>query len=346
MQKSFLVFSFSLLFFSQSFCQKNEETLFIQEKTFEQKVLVLTPAAPHTSYDQTVVSIVPLYFKSSSKGTDYVLANKDFSLFLPQTSYIKSPSSHWDWGLRVGLSRIFGKEKLNGSFEFTYFRNAYSKKSSITGYGSLIPLKGPQAQLINFVKTSVHTTYYNLDASLAKDFFVSPKIAIKSLAGAKSSWITFSQKTLNQQNLSSPTHNFFIDERSKMWGIGPLSSMTMKWFCTEDVYFFGKTALAALFSYLQADQRSFTPHQEDKNFSLFHKDHCFIPYLELNLGLNWHKLFTSKKLLQIGLAYETQTYFGARELFYLDDFQDALRAKTEQKGISFYGVSFNASLFF
>lgn len=322
------------------------EELF-ENAPFDQKALTLTPAAPRTSEDQTVLFVAPLYFKTQIKGSSYVIENKEAELFLPQRGDVKSPSPGWDFGAKVGLGRIFNKDRLFAGAEFTAFRTTDSKSTKEFASGALIPLRGTFYNDVSFAKSSVKLSYYNLDIGLAKDFFISKRISLKPQMTVKSTWLKTFQKTVYATQQGPTAKNTYVEELSKMWGMGPAAALTTKWYVFEDVYFFEKTTISALYSYVRGYQTSDVGEAPSQNLHLFHKEHFFVPYLEVDLGICIYKLLNeSKKLFQFSLAYESQYYFQPRQILDLEEFKDTLRVKTNYEDVSLYGLSFNVSLFF
>ena len=320
---------------------------FSQPAPLEQKAIILTPAVPKTEKNQTVLSVSPLYFKTQIKGSSFALANKEDDTFLPQSSSIKTITPGFKWGVKLGLAQIFGNEKFAAGAEFMTLRTSDSKKTSGFSTGSIIPLKGGYSQGVSFAKTSTKQNYTNLDISLARDFFVSTKLSIKPQMSVKSAWIKTFQKTLYQDHEELVDKNIHVNELSNLWGVGPLAALTAKWYLFEDVFFYVKGAASALYSYTRGSMQTLEPHDHSQNGLFNLKQHSFVPYLELDIGLNCFTLYKdSKKLLQLGIAFESQYYFQARQMFHLEEFKEALRVKTDYEDLSFYGISLNGSFQF
>ena len=295
----------------------------------------------------TTLSAAAILYKPNIQQSAFALTNNKESSSLPIYGNIYEASLKWDWGVKLLAAQSFNEQNFTMSAEFTYFRTNGNRAISQPLLTSVIPLKGTFTDHIYYGRSEVDFKFYNLDVGLSRDYFTSKTLSVKPFIGLKSTWndideVTFySHDSLVHQKYSS------IEEKSKVWGMGPLGAITTKWYFCDNVIFFGKLATSSLYSYKRAFQIDEIPSDPGLSFSVFQKYHEFVPYMELDLGFTLYRLLNQgKQCLQFTLAYESQYYWGLRRTFSLESFNSVYRSNPISSNVSLYGVSGTVSIVF
>lgn len=326
---------------------ENSVTSITQTTPLDTITVQTTAANPIRSETPTTASVSALFLKPSVQGSAFALTNNREGATLPIEGDLQEASLKWDWGVRALLAQAFNEQNFTISGEFTYLRTHGQRASSQPLLTSVIPLKGLFTESTYFARSNMKFKFLNLDVALFRDYFSSKTLAVKPAVGIKTTWAEIDEMTLYAHDYKA--HERFSDvlEQSKVWGIGPLGSVTTKWYFCDNVFFFGKLGTSALYSYKRASQEN-TLNGNDTDYMIVRqKYHEFIPYMELNLGFTLYKVVNdAQQCIQFSLAYESQYYWGLRRTFGLEEFNTFYRSYPISGNVSLYGVTGAFSVIF
>ncbi len=267
----------------------------------------------------------------------------------------------WDFGLKAGL----GYKTLHDSWDilgrYTWFQSHSTKQSRKDFPAAIIPLKlstglTPGFSAVNHAKSTVDIGYNNIDLELARNYFISKDFAVRPHLSLKGSWIDLKQKVhyVQTQNpdlsalifeFESP--EFKADLKSNFWGVGPRMGIDTRYFLGNNVNFFADLAGAILYGHFKTREKDHIPNAipggalppdvaeqirelfdltlSAPNRSLKHDFHQFVPFVQMQLGLEWNKyLNNNKQHLRLKAGYEVQYYWRANQMGDLGDRTDTL----------------------
>ena len=267
----------------------------------------------------------------------------------------------WDLGLKAGLGYKTPHDSWDILGRYTWFQSHSTKQSRKDFPAAIIPLKlstglTPGFSAVNHAKSTVDIGYNNIDLELARNYFISKDFAVRPHLSLKGSWIDLKQKVYYVQtqnpDLSAlvfefETPEFKADLKSNFWGVGPRFGLDTRYFLGNNVNFFGDFAAAILYGHFKTSEKDHIPNavpggllppdiaqqlQElfnlglsAPNRSLKHNFHQFVPFAQMQLGLEWNKyLNNNKQHIRLKAGYEVQYYWRANQMGDLGDRADTL----------------------
>ena len=267
----------------------------------------------------------------------------------------------WDLGLKMGLGYKTPHDSWDVLGRYTWFESHSTKQSRKDFPAAIIPLKlstGLTAGFssVNQAKSTVDIGYNNIDLELARSYFMSKNFTVRPHLSLKGSWLDLKQKvhyvqTKNPDFLSILFEfegpDFKADIKSNFWGVGPRIGADTKYFIGNNVNFFGDFAASILYGHFKTREKDHIPNAvigglvpsdvaellqqlldvglAAPNRSLKHDFHRFIPFAQMQLGLEWNKYINSNKQhIRIKAGYEVQYYWRANQMSDLDERTDTL----------------------
>ncbi len=289
-----------------------------------------------------------LYWHAKVGGTEYVYtsAYRPNSNFPRADGTLKEIEFDWDWGLKVGLGYNFYHDGWDGYVQYTYFDSDGQAKSFASGASALVPNRGNNAisesanvyssqggnsfdSAFNFITRA--TSDYNFDfdsieLELGRSYFVSRSLSFRPQIGLKSLWLDIKQQT---RFSGGPTiaeggegevyglgaNTAYINDKNKLWGLGPRTGFNSKWYLTNGFSIFGNAAGSLLYGYFETQTKNwYSIDTQDHEIRLKSKMHRFVPVAELQLGLSYDQyVYNDKQHISVSLGYEVQYMWRANQ---------------------------------
>jgi hypothetical protein len=326
---------------------ENSVTSITQTTPLDTITVQTASANPIRSETPTTASIAAVFFKPSVQGSAFAVTNNREGSDLPIEGNLQEASLKWDWGVRALLAQAFNEQNFTLSGEFTYLKTHGDRAASQPLLTSVIPLKGFFTDSTYYAKSTMRFKFLNLDVALFRDYFSSKTLSVKPAVGVKTTWAEVDETTFYAHDYLVHQKYSDVIEQSKVWGIGPLGSVTTKWYFCDHVFFFGKLGTSALYSYKRASQENRLDGNQEDYMIVSQKYHEFVPYMELNLGFTLYKVVNdSQQCIQFSVAYESQYYWGLRRTFGLEEFNAHYRTYPINGNVSLYGVTSALSVIF
>jgi len=309
--------------------------------------ITTTTSWPDIEGNQWNIFIDVLLWKAKIAGTSFATTNNQFSVTEPIHGYCKDNHMHWDFGLKLGLSKKLNYDTWGLSGEFTYFTTTGGASAKGGVENAIIPLKGPFAHPVQLASSQVKLKFYNIDLHLSRNYFISRTLALQPFLGVKNTWNTFTQKVFYSKGPSLLNNTAATKDKNGMWGIGPEVGLDTTWYVGKGCHVNGLCTASILYSYFNVKQHSYTTPSEAFNVFLSDKHHQFVPNMQCALGLGWSRFLNDKKnYLSFDINYETQYYWQMNQTLFLYEFKDTFRVQNMSADIAFYGVSAQIKLFF
>ena len=312
-----------------------------------EKSITTTSAWPKIEGKNGYISFDVLLWKAKIAGTAFATTNNELSIYQPIQGTIKDNNMHWDFGFKIGAGKKLNYDTWGLSGEFTYFKTNGS--SSIEGNveNAIIPLKGPFASPVQFARSQMLFTFYNLDIDVSRHYFISRTLALDSFFGVKNTWNVIKQQVFFSQGPTLMNNAAKTHDKSNMWGIGPQVGIDTDWYIGCGFHGFGLFSASLLYSYFHVKQDSFITNAPDSILFIRQKNHRFIPNMDLNLGIGWSTYLNQQKnYLEIKLGYEAQYYWRLNEMLSLYEFKNSIRMQNIAEDVALYGVTLQVKVFF
>ena len=293
------------------------------ERTLPNEKRGCTLADHHPSIDplhNINFHIGPIVQEARISGTEFAHVEND-ATGLPVKGELVSPKSKMQWGLNLGVCRVFDQDGWKSSLDFTLFQ----PKSSYTftnGSGSstkvIVPdrvyadgiLAGSNVDSFTDATSKLKTDFYKLQWLLSRGTYLSGNLSVQPMMGLQTAWIDIKQ---NSEFTSSALSILSEDSRSKSWGIGPVAGLDTVWHlgCTG-FSFFGDFKTALLFGKTDVSQTvKYSSDPATYSAIMSYGQNLTSPALHLTLGGQYEASFfecSQHAVLRLGL--DTQHYWN------------------------------------
>ena len=240
---------------------------------------------------------------------DHIVTSKQDTLF---------PGNDWDVGFRVGIGVHLDHDNWNTGFTYTRFTSddSNNKEGSFATTWDVGGIQGVTSQgftvpiLARYGEADWSLIYNNFVLALSKDFSASPFVVFRPCIGLAATWHKQTYDVLYLQLSQSTSYRMNLKQNN--WGIGLLGGLESDWFISKWWGFYGKIALASLWSRFHI-----TREDEVSGDRLVYNTtnfHTVKAMLDLGLGLRFDYSPESGKVhLSGSVGWEEQVWFNENQ---------------------------------
>lgn len=321
------------------------------------------------------VSVDVIYWHPKVGGTEYAYSDNSPQLALspdlseahfPLKGRTKDIDFDWDWGFKVGLGYNFKHDGWDALIEFTRLDSDGSDSTNSGLNGTIVPLRGTSSitngtgaftgvfLYCSHAKSEFDVDYDRLDLEMGRNFYVSPKLALRPYAGLTAAWIELMQKTryfggeeVTAGVLGLGVNTVHVNDKSHFKGLGPKFGIDTKWTLGHKFSIYGNISGALPYGIFNVTHYEKYSLLEDTNrIKLTADNNRFAPNCVFELGLAYDTYMNeNRQHLTIGLGYEAQYWFRANQMLQVTDFE-VLRYTRYSEDVSFHGVTLDIRLDF
>lgn len=270
---------------------------------------------------------------------------------------VMTPNFKTNSGFKVGLGLDFNYDgwDLGATYTWLHSHASSSIQSSAANYTDLATLG-----TLGAASGDWRLHFNNIDLELGRNFFVSPKLALRPHFGLKGTWQT--QKFLATVNSSvnrSSSRGIPLEVGSAVnrgindqyyWGLGVRTGLDTSWMITRSFSFFGDWAFSTLWGQFTSSAKEF----QDAIYSvggtsannvllsdLRNRTHQLNGVLELQLGFRYDYWFCEDDYrFRVQAGWENQLWFNQNQLLLLNNINQV------NTDLSFQGFTLNFRLDF
>jgi hypothetical protein len=252
-----------------------------------------------------------LWWKLYEGGDEYAIERRT-----PSKSAINGKvetlNFKWEPGFKVGAGYDMEHDGWDIFFNFTYYTTRADTTKHTGEKDDLITILGLSDTLASEAKARWHVHFYDLDATIGRNFFVSKSLALHPSVGITSAWI--SQKSHVDYTL--PSSHLIAKSRNDFWGIGPRLGLNTRFYLGKNFSVYGDAAAALLWGDFTIKETEFEAVPFIAFDSTKGKDlHRIAPTLGFCLGLAYETNFYQDRYhILIKLGYETQYWWRQNQL--------------------------------
>lgn len=282
----------------------------------------LADASPNIDGFGFYVSADVLYFKMIQDSNAYAYAYASIPLsgsVQPGNRTLYKSDFDFDWGFKTGFGYYAEHDQWQTGFEFTFFKTQ-TGSSAYPSSGQSITISPNATQNIMGIVIGASqasdnwkVSFYNLDWTIGKDFFVSKYLSLFPEVGVKTAWLWQQRNT--SWTISPVTSS--VSAQDDFVGVGPKCDVVAKLWLGKNFSFIGKIDTALLCS---SSKVSYSAIGDSAGaavpFSNSTRVKQVCPYIGMNLGFAYDTNF-QEDILNIGikLTYEQQYYNKASRFF-------------------------------
>lgn len=289
--------------------------------------------------------IEPFIWKSQVDGTAVISEEEKFILNpCRNVDEVKELKFDWDFGFKIGSSKVLSYDNWNLECEYTYFKNRGTKNFKTAEPSGLnildTKLKNIAAESIlafngrYLVPGYVSTAFTNsklfisrIDFVLAKSFYLSKKLKINTGIAIDALYLKIKQNTTfaggnllysiggeslyGLDFLGFEDAKIFLTQKNKVFGIGPKFKFKTNWKAVKNFSLYSEIYQSLLLGCLKKNYiGKFSGYLENyQNRSQIM--HRILPTIGLELGCKYaYEFKRSKSQLVSILAYENQYFFN------------------------------------
>ncbi len=273
----------------------------------------------------------------------------------------KNENFNWGWdpGSRIGAGVVTNHDGWDFYANWTYYYNSVDTRAGVPDYpaGDFTSTQfNPQGTKVvstpwdylpsrdhyNFVKAQFKLLFNQIDLTLGRKFWISPKLSLHPFFGLRGYWsrMHFSIKAFRPFISGAfPIFQNQINAHSRFkqtaWTVGPLGGLDTAWHFTKNWSLFAKAAIALTYGRYAIDQeldnvqiQFNTGGQTFRNIaysttSVLWKLQTFA---DLGLGIRWETILKEKYRLLFDAGWENHFLFKFNELIRgtcnADEFKD------------------------
>lgn len=276
---------------------------------------------------------------------------------------VMTPNFKTNSGFKVGLGLDFNYDgwDLGATYTWLHSHASSSIQNSAANYTGLVTLG-----TLGAASGDWRLHFNNIDLELGRNFFVSPKLALRPHFGLKGTWQT--QKFLTTINSSQaiPIYDSESETTSYVntqqitrgtnqqyyWGLGVRTGLDTSWMITRCFSFFGDWAFSALWGQFTASQKGVVNQDYDPGTAniigynvlvdnLYNRTHQLNGVLELQLGFRYDYWFCEDDYrFRVQAGWENQLWFNQNQLLLLNNINQV------NTDLSFQGFTLNFRLDF
>lgn len=339
-----------------------------------------TASRPNTVGNHWFITFDLLYWHPKLGGTEYAIStnpdlyitpggNQRF-LLLQHEGAIKENDFSWDFGLKAGIGYKTPYDSWDVYARYTWFDSNSSSSCYKLPPATIFTLRSVEGTAAKWAKSHVDISYDTIELQLARSYFLSSRLSVRPHLALKTAWISLAQNiTYNRSDLPRVRPELVdldrkIKDSSKMRGYGPQAGVDGNLYIGNGFSLIGELSGSILYSYFRVRHKETHPLiiegdfvQGGTIFNIKEKQHRFIPYVQMLMGLTWSTyLNNDKQHLSLKGGYEVQYFWRVNQMmktesriaFPFSEDQRALRHyfDTITEDLMFYGITGEARLDF
>lgn len=231
---------------------------------------------------------------------------------------------NWDVGFKTGFGYYSEHDMWQTGFEFTYFQTQNKSQASPSSEGIFIFISDPSMQngynntAYAHANDAWKVSFYNLDWTVGRDFYLSRYLSILPNLGVKTAWFYQNRKTSYTDRFSNNLTNG-ASFKDNYVGVGPKFDASIKFHLGKNFSLFGKLDVALLWASNKTTYTAYSDTISNITFQNAQKFFQINPYIGANLGFCYDTNFSSDRFnLSVKLSYEQQYYGSASRLMMND----------------------------
>lgn len=267
-----------------------------------------------------------IYWRAAQDSLSYAGNTATDSGSVTRKGSIRELDFSYEPGFKVGLGVDFRHDGWDLGLNYTWFQED-DVKGAAHANAEMGPLVSYMVIDGSFVPSSFATgswgLHFNaLDWDLGRNFYVSPKLALRPYMGLKGAWMTQRYDVVCDA-LGLPIVDA-IAQKESFWGVGLRGGCSGEWHFTRNWCFYGNLGLDALCSHFN------TTHKKTRSASgsiavvSYQGDRFYTvrPVLELDLGLRYQTFFSHDRYeLFVQAGWANQVWWDMNQLIVALDTQ-------------------------
>jgi hypothetical protein len=224
---------------------------------------------------------------------------------------------NWDVGFKTGFGYYSEHDMWQTGFEFTYFQTQNKSHATPQNQNDFIYISdtsmqnGYEKTAYAYAKDAWKVSFYNLDWTVGRDFYISRYLSILPNLGLKTAWFYQERKTFYTHLVSNKETTGAHFEDTYV-GVGPKFDATFKFHLGKNFSLFGKLDAALLWA---TNKSNYHANSGNILFQNNQKPGQINPYIGTNLGFCYDTNFSSDRFnMSVKLSYEQQYYGSASRL--------------------------------
>ncbi|MEX0961255.1 MAG: Lpg1974 family pore-forming outer membrane protein [Simkaniaceae bacterium] len=306
-------------------------------------------------------TIDALFWNSHIGGTEYAWKVNQTTLndlnaipLFPLRGTTKDIGFNWDWGFRTGLGYRLPYDGWDLYAEFTYFKTNGSSSAGANINGSVIPLRGSSVitlgdggfihefEFCDKAKARFSLDFMRLDLDLGRDFYVSPKLALKPLFGLVATWVDMKERvdyTGGEENGGLGVNSVRVKDKDYFKGVGPKFGMESDWYIGAGVSLYANLSGALVYGYHNVDHYEKFSALEDNKIDLGASPHRYAPNVLAQAGIAWQGYFDeNEKHVTIQLGFDGQYWWRMNQMIKIDE-SNPLNYEMYSEDLGFIGLN-------
>ena len=293
---------------------------------------------PNTVGNNWFITLDVLYWHPKLGGTEYAIStNPDFRTtqrgqqhfnFLQHEGVIKENDFSWDLGLKAGIGYKTPHDSWDIYARYTWLDSNSSSSCYKLPPAAIFTLRSVEGVAAKWAKSHVDIGHNNIELQLARSFFLSQRLSVRPHFDIKTTWLSLTQNiTYNRSDLPHVRPELVdldrkIKDSSKLRGFGPQAGVDGKLYVGNGFSLIGELSGSILYSYFRVRHKEAHPIiieddfiQGGTQYNIKEKQHRFIPFVQMLIGLTWDTYLNSEKQhLSLKGGYEVQYYWRVNQM--------------------------------
>jgi len=325
------------------------------------------------------IAVDAIYWHPKAGGTEYAYSDNSPVLLLnglngtgfPVKGRSKDIDFSWDWGFKVALGYNFEHDGWDAMLQYTRLDTSGEDGTRAGMNSTIIPLRGsasitqgdgtgptPQGVFVfcESAKSEFDFDYDRVDLEMGRNFYVSPKLALRPFIGLVGAWIDLHQKTRytggdpdatsNPDSLGLSVNTVHINDESDFKGLGPKFGIDSKWHLGHKFSILGNISGAFLYGHYDVSHKERYSLLPQNRISINADMNRFAPNATYELGLAYDTYLNDmKQHLGISVSYEGHYWFRTNQMLKIDDFA-VLKYERYSEDVSLHGITIDVRLDF
>lgn len=315
------------------------------------------------------VDVEPLLWRTKAGGSEWVLILNQADYPLEGT--MRSLQFKWNWGVRVGMSKVIGSENWDINAYYTTFTNSQDQKviDSFSSY-DVATAGTAKGETTGSFKGRINLNL--VDLNIGKSLFISKNVNFHPYAGLLAAWIKqrynlLTYNLIDALQTSIPVTgslNESLVDQCKVFGIGPKLGLDTKWYLCNGFKINAALAGALLQSYYDVTHNDYLDLKAiGESPAVFDNTldaplHRLMPTARLLIGLGYEKFFMDgQRKLDLSLNAEVNHFWRANQTVNnLSSYPANVAIASEadirikyyhySEDLTFYGVNFKVNVGF
>lgn len=275
-----------------------------------------------------------LYWRAKFGGSEYAMSDSNSSS-LPKSSNLLKVDLDWNFGFKVGVGYHFDHDNWDANLIYTFYRTAGSDSSTHPASGFLLPIRTsslivsptPSNVDIGSFVACKHSTsdagfrFDDLQFTLGRNFYVSRTLSLRPNFGVQSAWVRLKQNAVYSGYVLGfavdiGSHSVFVQDKQRLWGVGPLLGFESKWYIGRGVSLFCNASSSILYGgYKVSHKNWYSANISENSISVRGNMHQFTTTRQMILGLVYDKTFNEgKDHVSVSLGYDTRYWWALNQM--------------------------------